>query len=251
MTNEGNRVVLITGGGQGIGLECARKFFADGDRVVLGDINPSVTEVARDEFGESDRSMGVVMDVSDEDSVSRAVAEIRDALGSVDVLVNNASLFADVPFQRWDEVDLDLWDRIMAVNLRGPFVCARQVLPGMIEKKWGRIVNIGSSSSIVGMPLRLHYTASKGGVVSLTRSLARAVGNDGVTVNCVAPGATRSDAVLRNYSPEMLERLMEGRSIVRPELPADVAGGVVFLASESAGFITGQTLVVDGGAAFL
>jgi NAD(P)-dependent dehydrogenase (short-subunit alcohol dehydrogenase family) len=249
MTGSQRRVVLVTGSKRGIGLECARRFAAGGDRVVLADVDPDVVDTAAREFG--DDALGVVMDVSDESSVAAAVAEIKAALGPVGVLVNNASLFATVPFQRWDETDLDLWDRIMAVNLRGPFVCARQVLPDMIADGWGRIVNIGSSSSIVGMPLRLHYTASKGGVVALTRSLARAVGDQGVTVNCVAPGATRSESVLENYPPEMLDKLMTGRSITRPEVPADVVGAVVFMASEQAGFITGQTIVVDGGATFL
>lgn len=254
MTSDAQKTALVTGGSGGIGLATARAFHEAGYRVVLADIDPSVTDVAAKEFAGLDgavTALGVVMDVSDEGSVDHAMTEAEASMGRIDILVNNASVFAEVPFQTWQEVELDTWDRIMAVNLRGPFICARRALPAMIENGWGRIVNIGSTSSISGMPLRLPYTASKGGVVALTRSLARAVGESNVTVNCVAPGSTRSAAVLKHYPAEMLGKLGTGRAISRPELPEDLTGAVLFLASEGARFVTGQTLAVDGGAVFV
>ena len=245
------RVVLVTGGGQGIGFATAQAFFKQGYKVALADIMPSVAAKARSAFNSPDRAIGVVMDVADVSSVDRAIAEVENSLGFVDILINNASIFSVVPFRSWEEVDLDIWDKIMAVNLRGPFVCARRVLPGMRGNGWGRIVNIGSSSSISGNALRIDYTSSKGGVVTLTRSLALAVGGYGVTVNCLAPGATQSEGVLQNYPAELIAQLTQGRSISRAEVPDDLVGTILFLASDAAEFMTGQTLVVDGGRTFL
>lgn len=245
------RNVLVTGGAQGIGLAITRRFFALGHTVVVGDVNPDAAAIVKRAFDDPERAHAVAMDVGDEDSVARAVDESRRAVGVVDVLVNNAALFSGLGLDTWDELDLAVWDRVMAVNVRGPFVCARQVLPDMIANGWGRIVNIGSASSLTGNPGRIHYTTSKGAVVALTRSLARAVGKSGVTVNCVAPGATRSEGVLQNYTPQMLEQGLAGRAVERPEEPEDLAGATAFLASEEASFITGQTVVVDGGAVFV
>lgn len=247
----GERVVLVTGGAGGIGLATARAFFDAGHSIILADIREEVVHVAARSFPDPARAVGVMVDVTAARSIEAGFSEGEEAVGEVDILVNNAAVFAELPFVDWSEIEPEVWDQVMAVNLRGPFLCSRRVLPAMVRRGWGRIINLGSTSSIVGMPLRVHYATSKAGVVGMTRSLARAVGRSGVTVNCVAPGATQSEAVLKNYPRALLDHGVAGRSIPRRELPEDVVGAISFLASDAAEFITGQTLVVDGGHTFL
>ncbi|NBH07426.1 SDR family NAD(P)-dependent oxidoreductase [Amycolatopsis sp. SID8362] len=237
--------VVVTGAAGGIGLEYARAFAAQGRPVALCDRDDRVLDVA------ADGMLGVVADVSDEDSVDAAFTRIEREFGAPTVLVNNAALFVDLPFTGWRDIDVATWDRVMAVNLRGPFLCARRALPGMTSAGAGRIVNISSTTAHVGGHQRLHYAASKAGIIGFTRALAREVGAAGVTVNAVAPGSTQSEGVLEHYPRDVLDNAVAVRAIPRAAVPADLVGAVLFLASDAASFITGQTIIVDGGHVFL
>jgi NAD(P)-dependent dehydrogenase (short-subunit alcohol dehydrogenase family) len=243
--------VVVTGAAGGIGLAYARAFSAQGRPVALCDRSERVLEVAEETGGHAAGVLGVVMDVADETSVDAGFTRIEKEFGDPSVLVNNAALFVDLPFTRWQDIDVATWDRVMAVNLRGPFLCAHRALPGMECRRGGRIVNISSTTAHVGGHQRLHYAASKAGVIGFTRALAQEVGAIGVTVNAVAPGSTQSEGVRARYPQEVLDRAVAVRAIPRAAVPEDIVGAVLFLASDAASFITGQTLVVDGGHVFL
>ncbi|MBN9108338.1 MAG: SDR family oxidoreductase [Pseudonocardia sp.] len=244
-------VVVVTGAAGGIGLAYAKAFAAQGRRVALCDRAERVATVAEEVGGIAAGLLGVVMDVSDEASVNAGFARIEAELGDVSVLVNNAALFVDLPFTKWRDIDVATWDRVMGVNLRGPFLCARRAVDGMERAGAGRIVNISSTTAHVGGHQRLHYAASKAGVIGFTRALAREVGGLGITVNTVAPGSTQSEGVRARYPAAVLEAAVAARAIPRAAVPEDLVGTVLFLASEAASFVTGQTIVVDGGHVFL
>jgi NAD(P)-dependent dehydrogenase (short-subunit alcohol dehydrogenase family) len=181
------------------------------------------------------------------------VAEAKKEFGGVDVLINNAAIFAALGLKPFDQISNQEWTRVMEVNTLGPFVCAKVVVPAMREKGGGRIINIASTSAIKGTPNMLHYVASKGAIIAFTRSLARELGAFNITVNAVAPGFTLSDGVLQNDMHSKMSDVARtlSRSIQQDQMPNDIVGAVEFFASEAASFITGQTLVVDGGAIFL
>jgi 3-oxoacyl-[acyl-carrier protein] reductase len=192
--------------------------------------------------------MAAGVDVADAASVAALAAAVVERFGGADVLVNNAAVFATVPLRRvpLEELTVAEWDRLMAVNLRGPFLCARAFAPQMAVRGAGRIVNVSSGTAFHGGGAPLHYVASKAGIVGLTRALARELGPRGITVNAIAPGATATEAT----TPEERARqqaTIAARAIPRAETPDDIVGAVLFLASPAAAFITGQTLVVDGG----
>ena len=167
--------------------------------------------------------------------------------GRIDALVNNAGLMSELGRRAWHEIDVAEWDRVMAVNLRGLFLCCRAVYPYMRRQGRGKIVNISSGRVFEGTPYRLHYTTSKAGVVGFTRALAREVGGDNICVNAVAPGLTLSGAQATTSPPEYVLDYDRGRSLRRSQYPDDLVGAVVFLVSRASDFITGQTLNVDGG----
>jgi NAD(P)-dependent dehydrogenase (short-subunit alcohol dehydrogenase family) len=241
-------VVLITGAAQGIGLQFARAFAASEYSVALTDIDPAVEGAAADL---KKPALGLVMDVSDESSVDNAVSIIDGQLGPPAVLINNAALFTALPFISTLDVDVNTWDRVMAINLRGPFLCIRRVVPGMMAAGFGRVINISSTTALTGGRGRPHYAASKAGVIGLTRALAKEMGPEGITVNAIAPGGTESDNVRAKYTAEWLQSTVAGRAIGRAQLPEDLVGAALFLASPQASMITGQTIVVDGGSSFL
>ena len=238
-------VVVVTGGAHGIGREYCRAFAAVGARVAVVDIDHAGAEAVAREIGED--ALAVRADVSDESSVAAMAAAVVTRFGGIDVLVNNAAMYATVPIRRVPIAELTVreWDEVMAVNLRGMFLCARAAIPSMTARSAGRIINIASGTLFSGTGA-LHYATSKAGVIGFTRNLARELGPHGITVNAVAPGATvtemTADAVTRSH-----EATARDRAIARPELPRDVVGAALFLASPAASFITGQTLVVDGG----
>jgi NAD(P)-dependent dehydrogenase (short-subunit alcohol dehydrogenase family) len=179
--------------------------------------------------------------------VARLVRETEAAYGAIHVLITNAALFGTLTLKPFTEIDSDEWDRVMTVNTRGVFECVKAVVPVMRRQRYGKIVNIASGTLFKGTTHLLHYVASKGAVVAMTRVMARELGDDGIRVNCVAPGLTVSENVRRVYKQEWIDANLASRCIKREEEPTDVTGAVLFLSSPESDFITGQTLVVDGG----
>jgi 3-oxoacyl-[acyl-carrier protein] reductase len=186
-------------------------------------------------------------DVADEASTAEMAGAAVERFGAIGVLVNNASLMSTLPRRSWVEIPTEEWDRVMAVNLRGIFLCCRAVFPVMREKRYGKIVNISSSRVWEGVPNRLHYTTSKAGVIGLTRALCREVGEHGITVNAVTPGYTLSETQQATSSGNYLAAQSEGRAMGRAQYPEDLVGAVMFLSSAASDYMTGQTLNVDGG----
>jgi NAD(P)-dependent dehydrogenase (short-subunit alcohol dehydrogenase family) len=245
-----DKTVVITGGAAGIGFAYAQRFLAEGARVVVADI--AQAPAAAEKLGTPDRVAGVPTDVSDAGSVRALIDSTVARFGRIDVLVNNAAVFATLKPQPFDEIPEAEWDRVMAVNVKGVWNCARAVAPVMRSQGGGRIVNVASAIVAKGTALLLHYVTSKGAVVAMTRALARELGPSGITVNAVAPGLILSDTVQANpdITGFQLDAIMRARSLKREAFPVDVEGTVVFLASDDSAFMSGQTLVVDGGSVF-
>ena len=242
------RAIIVTGAAQGIGASYAKALAAEGARLSLCDIEAPETTAAiiRQAGGEA---LAVACDVTSADAVSRLVLKTEREYGGVQVLVNNAAMFGALEPKKLDLISSDEWDRVMAVNVRGSFECVKAVLPVMRRQKYGKIINIASGTVFKGTPLLLHYVASKGAVVALTRAVARECGEDGIRCNCIAPGLTMSQAVRDNpgYVKAMVEANTASRALKREETPEDLTGALVFLASAESDFMTGQTIVVDGG----
>jgi 3-oxoacyl-[acyl-carrier protein] reductase len=244
------RTVIVTGGGKGIGKVYAQEFAKVGARVVAADIDEAAAKtVAKTLTGEGLQALGLEVDIASEDSTQAMARSALERFGTIDVLINNASLMSVLPRRSWLEIPVEEWDRVMAVNLRGMFLSCRAVFPAMKEQKRGKIVNISSSRFFEGTPNRLHYTTSKAGVIGFTRALAREVGEFGITVNAVAPGITLSETQVASSSGNYLTAHLSGRTIARPQYPEDLVGTVMFLSSAASDFMTGQTLLVDGGKA--
>jgi NAD(P)-dependent dehydrogenase (short-subunit alcohol dehydrogenase family) len=241
------KVALVTGGSQGIGHAIAKGLAAEGARVVIADLQRA-EEAAADFPG----GVGITADVASEEDVGRLAAEAADRCGAVDVVVNNAGLYASLAMRPFTEIPLDEWRRVMDVNVASMFLVSKAFVPGMRERGGGAIVNISSGTPFRGVPFLLHYVTSKGAIVALTRALAKELGAAGIRVNCVAPGFTMSAGV--EAHPEVVEKLRDvsiaARTIQRDQVPEDVVGAVVFLASPEASFVTGQTMVIDGGQYF-
>ena len=245
-----DRVVIITGGGKGIGKVYAKEFARAGARVVAADIDGLAAEVvARDIADQGGAALALATDIADVNSAEAMAAAALARFGSIDVLVNNASLMSVLPRRSWLEIPVEEWDRVMAVNLRGMFLCCRAVFPAMRAKGRGKVVNISSSRVWDGTPNRPHYTTSKAGVIGFTRALAREVAEFGITVNAVTPGMTLSETQVASSSANYLATRVGGRAIERAQVPEDLVGAVMFLASPASDFMTGQTINVDGGKA--
>lgn len=242
------RSVLITGGGKGIGKVYAEEFAKAGACVGMADIDAAAAEsVAASLTKAGLQAFGLAVDIADEVSVKAAIAAVLDRYGSIEVLINNASLMSALPRRSWLEIPVEEWDRVMAVNLRGMFLCCRAAFPAMKARKRGKIVNISSSRFWEGTPNRLHYTTSKAGVIGFTRALAREVAEFGITVNALTPGMTQSETQVASSSGNYLATRIAGRAIERVQVPADLVGAVMFLSSPASDFMTGQTINVDGG----
>lgn len=246
MASLDGRRVLVTGAGRGLGLATVRRLAEDGATVVLAEVDPERAERAEAELaGAGLVTELLAMDVADSASVEAAVAAAV-ARGPLYGLVNNAALADAVGGKRVHEISVEEWDRLMAVNARGPWLVARAVLPAMLAAGEGRIVNIASDAALYGSPRLAHYVASKGAVMALTRAMARDVGGDGVTVNAVAPGLTRGASTER-VPAERHELYRRQRAIPRDQEHTDTVGAIAFLLGPDAAYITGQLLVVDGG----
>ena len=233
----------------GIGAHYSRALAGEGASVVIADVAPGQDAVAAIR-GAGGHARAVMTDVSDEVSVQSLIDDVQGREGRVDVLVNNAALFATLGPAPFTAIDVEVWDRVMAVNLRGPFLMCKHVAPLMIEQRRGKIINIGSGTTLKGMPMWLHYVSSKGGVVALTRTLARELGPHNICVNTLAPGLTLSETLLEQQ-PQFVavarEPAAKTRSIPRDQAPEDLIGALLFLASPASDFVTGQTILVDGG----
>jgi NAD(P)-dependent dehydrogenase (short-subunit alcohol dehydrogenase family) len=241
------KVAIVTGGAQGIGRAIADRLAADGARIVIADL-----EGADDAAASFEGGVGLTVDVSSEDDVARMAAETVERCGAIDVLVNNAGLYASLAMRPFEQIPVDEWRRVMDVNVLSMFLTCRAVVSHMREQGGGRIVNISSGTPFRGVPFVLHYVTSKGAIVALTRALAKELGNDEILVNCVAPGFTMSAGVQEH--PEVIEALRDvsiaSRTIKRDMVPEDVVGAVAFLCGPESTFLTGQTMVIDGGQYF-
>ena len=242
------KVVIVTGGGSGIGKIYSQRLAESGAKVVLADIaGEDSDKVAAGIVDAGGDALSMPSDISDENAVGKMVGATIDTYGRVDGLINNASMMSVLPRGDWFKISVERWDQVMAVNLRGIFVCCRAVYPHMKEQGGGRIVNISSSRIWEGNPNRLDYTTSKAGVIGLTRALAREVGDDGIGVNAITPGFTMSETQVSSSSSNYMAGRDEGKCFKRPQYPDDLVGAVMFLVSDGSDFITGQTLNVDGG----
>jgi NAD(P)-dependent dehydrogenase (short-subunit alcohol dehydrogenase family) len=245
------RCAIVTGAGQGIGFAIAARLASDGADVVVADIaryDVAAAQLART----GTRALGIRADVSSETDAAVIAEETIKAFGRIDVLVNCAAMFATVKLGPFEEIPVDEWKRLLEVNVLGVALCCRAVTPQMRRQKCGRIINLASGAPLKGVPYFLHYIASKGAVIAMTRGLARELGRDGITVNAIAPGLTVSDGTagrpehLRNHAESI-----RSRAIQREERPGDLVGAASFLASDDSAFVTGQTLAVDGGSTML
>ena len=239
------KIAFVTGAGRGMGRAIAERLVVEGAKVAVADLDKDSAAETAGALGAAACAIGV--DVTDGVSVGAAVEEATAVLGAIDILVNNAGWDRIAPFLETDEA---LWDRLIAVNLKGVLHCARAVLPGMVERRGGRVVNISSDAGRVGSSGESVYSATKAGIVGFTKTLAREVARHGITVNAVCPGPTETP-LLAEIVGEGNDRLIEAmkRQIPLGRLgrPDDIAGAVAFLASDDASFITGQTLSVSGG----
>jgi NAD(P)-dependent dehydrogenase (short-subunit alcohol dehydrogenase family) len=241
-----DRVVIVTGGAQGIGRAYCLGAAAEGARVVVADIaDPKPT--AKEVEARGAQALGIECDVSREADTQRLATETLARFGRIDVLVNNAAIYGTLKRRPFTEIPVEEWERVMAVNLRGLFLCARAVFPAMKAQGKGKIINIASSTFFKGVPHYIHYTTSKGGVVGFTRSLARELGEFGIRVNAIAPGFTLSGENEKNISEDGKQANIQMRMLKRAEVPEDIVGTFIFLASDESDFVSGQTIVVDGG----
>jgi 2-hydroxycyclohexanecarboxyl-CoA dehydrogenase len=237
------RVAVVTGAASGIGRACSRRLARDGARVAVWDLDgEGAAAVVAEIEAEGGRAVACVGDAAEASAVEAAAARTRAELGPITILVNNAGISEFVGFQSLDE---ETWDRMMRINLKGPFLCTRAVIGDMLDAGWGRIVNISSSSAQTGAPAMAHYVASKGGVIGFTKALAMEFAAKGITVNNIPPGFVRTPMLER--SPVDIDAVAAVAPMQRAGCPEDIAAACAYLASDGAGYVTGQTLSVNGG----
>lgn len=238
------KTAIVTGAASGIGLAAARRLAKDGASVAIWDINEEAAQAAAAELvKEGYKAIASRVDVSKRAEIDAAVKVAKEKFGPISILVNNAGISAFTPFMQITE---EQWDRIMQVNLKSVLICTQAVLPDMLEAKWGRIINVSSSSAQTGAQTMVHYSASKGGVIAFTKSLAQELAPTGITVNNVPPGFVDTP-MMRAGLGDKVDHIIAASPMKRAGRPEDMAGAIAFLASEDAGYITGHTLSVNGG----
>lgn len=242
------RVALITGAAQGIGAKYASALAAAGHLVGLVD-QASPEEAAQTIREAGGEATAYVADITDQQAMTSIADDLVGRWGSLDILVNNAALFASIEKRAFEEISLEEFRRVLDVNVAGQFVCVLATVGAMKAGGWGRIVNITSGAALKGLPGFLHYVTSKGAMIAFTRALARELGEHGVTVNAIAPGLTLSEGVRAN--PAYASTPLQGRAIPRDQHPSDLVGTLLWLCSDGAEFVTGQTIAVDGGSVML
>ena len=245
------KVAIVTGGAMGIGRAIVQALLAEGAKVVIAD-RDGAAEAATAEGGAGKGVIGAACDVSSQSDTEAMASAALEAFGRIDVLVNNAGVYSSLTMTPFEDLSIDEWRRVLEVNVVGQAMATRAVVPAMRRQGGGAIVNVSSGTPFKGVPFMLHYVASKGAVNAMTRALAKELGGAGIRVNGVAPGFTLSEGVLEN--PHQLEKLRDisrqARVIQRDQHPQDIVGAAIFFASQDSAFVTGQTLVVDGGAYF-
>lgn len=244
-----DRVVVITGAGQGIGREFARQYGAAGAIPIVADLNPANAERVCGEIESAGgRAMAVEVDIGNRASVDAMVAAVLARHGRIDALVNNAAMFASLEKRPFDQIPADEWERVMRINITGVFHCVSAVAPIMREARWGRIVNMSSDSVRLGVANYLHYVTSKSALIGMTASLARELGPHGITVNGVRPGGVATEVErVSNPSLERRQQMLAQQCIPKGQVPSDLVGLVMFLTTPASAFVTGQTIACDGG----
>ena len=250
MTRLAGKTAIVTGGAVGIGRHYSHALAGEGAQVMIADIvdgSQVAAEIAAKHGSNSVTSFK--FDVSDEKQCKALVDKTIERFGKIDVLINNAAIYAPLPTMSVTDIDVDLWDKVMAVNIRGPFLMVKHVAPHMIGRKSGKIVNIGSGTVARGIPEFSHYVTSKGAVTAFTRAVSRELGDHGICVNTLAPGYTLSDTGMTNtvHVEKSRAGAVARRAIKRDEHPEDLLGTLIFLCSSDSDFMTGQVLAVDGG----
>jgi NAD(P)-dependent dehydrogenase (short-subunit alcohol dehydrogenase family) len=243
-----DKVAVVTGSARGIGATFCEALAEAGAKVVAGDVldGSAVAERITKAGGEA---IYRKTDVASSGSVAALVAAALERFGTIDILVNNAAIFANLAKKAFTDIDAAEWDAVMGVNVRGPFECTKAVAPVMIAKRQGKIINIASGTVFKGYAGALHYVGSKGAVVAMTRCLARELGPHNICVNAIAPGLTMSEGVIANpeWSGQASQSTIASRALKREQMPGDLVGTLLYLASDASDFVTGQTIVVDGG----
>lgn len=248
-----NRVAIVTGGARGIGQAYCLGLARAGAQVVVADVLDTRETVARVKTAGGD-AIGVTVDVASFASAQSMASKVIEAFKKIDILVNNAALMANLKMGSFSQIPEDEWDRVMAVNVKGIWHCIKAVTPSMIQQQYGKIINISSTTVLMGIPGLLHYVTSKGAVFAMTRALSRELGPLGIRINTIMPGLTQSQAIkdMVAASPglgEMSTQLAAQAALGREQYPEDLVGTVLFLASEDSDFVTGQNFTVDGGVA--
>jgi 3-oxoacyl-[acyl-carrier protein] reductase len=242
------RVAIVTGAGQGIGRAFAKALAQAGATAVIAEIDESkAAAVSAEIMAAGGKALAVETDVADPASVEEMAGVVLDQCGGIDILINNAGIFSTLEMRPFDQIPLDEWDKVLRVNLTGPFLCARAVLPAMRRQKKGRIINMASAAVPLGRPNYLHYIASKAALAGMSLSMARELGGDGITVNAILPGATFTEIERTTITPAQKERIIAMQCIPRAETPDDLIGTMLFLASDASAFVTGQNINLDGG----
>ena len=247
-----DQVVIITGAGQGIGREYALTFAKSGAIPILAEFDGEKAESVKreiDNFGGT--ALALETDVSSQNSVKNMVTKTMETFGKIDVLINNAAMFAVLPKCGFENIPLDEWHQVMSVNITGSYLCAREVAPAMRKAKKGKIINISSGTVPQGMPGMMHYVTSKSAIVGMTRAMARELGDDNINVNAVMPGYTETEVEHANMDDEGRQMVENMRILKRKGTPDDVIGVVMFLASPGSSFITGQSIACCGGEVML
>ena len=240
------KVALVTGGGTGLGKQTSIRLAEKGAKVILASIDvPSILETEKEIRELGGTAIAIETDVSNDSSVKQMIEKINELYGGVDILINSAAIYPSKPFE---EVTVEEWDHVFAINSRGYFLCAKAVTENMKKNGWGRIINISSITYFLGFENLIHYVSTKGAAIGFTRALAREVGKYGITVNSIAPGAFPTAAEEIHPDREGYNRkILENQSIKRRGNPDDIANAVLFFASDNSSFISGQSLLVDGG----